>query len=109
MTTKHPTPNAAAFNLDLAAYRDALNAVSTHDQNADPAVIDALYERCGQAENKLLAQPAPDIGAVADKLTALWDDALWSETDEGMQMRLIVGDLRRLAALHEFGVEPQNL
>ena len=97
MTTNTPKASRGQFTADLEEFRVAQKALNSHDHHTHPDDTNALFEACALAEEKLLAQPAPDVGAVADKLTVLWADAIWSELQEGEQMRQILGDLRRLA------------
>lgn len=100
MSTENPMPIRKIWEHDLAEYRAAVAELNSLDSNAhrdDPAKFDAVFDRCEVAEDKVLAQRAPDIDAVADKLMILWDEDVWSENEEGTQMRIIIGDLRRLA------------
>lgn len=82
---------------DLAAYRDARAAIEIHEHKSNPDATDALVDRCHAAEDKVMGQPAPDIPAVVEKLLILWEDGLQSHLDESDQMRMIIGDLRRLS------------
>ena len=97
MAAKTPIPNPVGWKLDLKAYRAAQTAIENHDHHADPGATNTLYEAAKKSEDKVLAQPAPDVGAIADKLLILWGEKVWSELEEGEQMRMIVGDLRRFA------------
>ena len=101
MTAKPPIPNHVGWKLDLSEYRTARAAIENHDHRANPDATNALHERCEEAEDKVLGQPAPDIGAIADQLMILWGEDVWSGLEEGEQMRMIVGDLRRFAMLHD--------
>ena len=100
MPKKIPKPNRKNWLDDLAEYRAAVAELNGLDNNAhrdDPAKFDAAFDRCEVAEDKVLAQRAPDIDAVADKLMILWDEDVWSENEESTQMQIIIGDLRWLA------------
>ncbi len=97
MTDKIPTACPDQWRADLAAFRAAKTALDNHDHKADPAGIDALFDMCAEAEDKLLGQRAPDIDAVADKLMILFDEEVWQEDEEGSQLRIMIGDLRGLA------------
>lgn len=99
MTAKPPIPNHVGWKLDLSAYRVAQAAIENADHRADPGATNALYETAKKAEGKVLAQPAPNIGAIADKLAIFWGESVWSELEEGAQMRGIIADLRRFAML----------
>ena len=97
MTDTHLKPCRAAWEQDLAAFRAASKKLDMHDHRTHPDDTNALLDACALAEEKVLGQPAPDVNAVADKLSILWSEDLFSELQEGEQMRQIVGDLRRLA------------
>lgn len=99
MTAKAPIPNHVGWRLDLSAYRTARAAIDNHDHQADPGATNSLYEIAKRAEDKVLAQPAPNIGAIAEKLAIFWGESIWSELEEGAQMRGIIADLRRFALL----------
>ena len=103
MTTFSLTPDRASpatWQEDLAAFRAAKAALDAHDHKTHPDDTNTLFDTCALAEEKVLAQPAPDIDAVAEKLLILWDEDVWSELPEGEQFRGIIGDLRRLAEAH---------
>lgn len=97
MTAKTPIPNPVGWKLDLKAYKAAQTAIENHDHHADPGATNTLHEIAKKAEDKVLAQPAPSVGAIADKLMIFWGEKVWSELEEGEQMRRIIGDLRRFA------------
>ena len=88
----------AAWKKDLADYRALL---LENEQSVGLSVQEewALDERIRLAEEKLLAQPAPNAEAVVQKLTIIWDDELWSEVDNGPGKQTVIGDIRRLEAL----------
>ena len=97
MNAKTPIPNPVGWKLDLKAYKAAQAAIESHDHRADPEATGTLHETAKKAEEKVLAQPAPSVSAVADKLMILWGEKVFSELEEGEQMRRIIGDLRRFA------------
>ena len=101
MTASNLSPNPAMWETDLNNYRAARAAIENHDHRANPDATDALHETAEVAEDKVLGQWAPNIGAIADKLMILWGEDVWSGLEEGEQMRIIVGDLRRFAMLHD--------
>lgn len=70
-------------------------------EETDPPIgkeFDELQDRLFEAEEAVLAQPAPDTFAVIEKLRIIWDDELFSECDNGPYKRGVIGDLMRLEA-----------
>lgn len=100
MTATNLSPNSAQWATDLNNFRAARAAIDNHDHRANPDATDALHEVAEEAEDRVLGQWAPNIDAVADKLMILWGEDVWSGLEEGEQMRMIVGDIRRFARLY---------
>ena len=65
---------------------------------------EAIAKTLDEARVSLFSAPAPTISAVIEKLSLWWGEALWDESYESHQNRIVIGDLRRIA-LQNAGVE----
>ena len=97
MADRHNTIDAAAFASALANLRALQTAdlpLSRGSQFPDsPDATDLL----AAAEEVMLDLPAPDLSAVIQKLSLLWEVELWDDSEEARHRRLLLGDLQRLA------------
>ena len=97
MADRHNTSDAAAFASALANLRSLQAAdlrLSRGSQFPDsPDATDLL----AAAEEAVLDLPAPDLSAVIQKLSLLWEFKLDGGDEESRHRQLVIGDLRRLA------------
>ena len=99
MTDKFISADPIAWQNALAEFKAARAEFEKFASSDDEAKVDAIQYRVEQAEEAVLAQPAPDIAAVAEKLLIIWEDEVCSEIDNGAGKCMVIGDLRRLDGL----------
>lgn len=98
MTDDYLIANPVQWKRDLDEYKALLLEFDqTVGALSEEGFID-LQNRLGEAEERVLCQPAPDADALIEKLTIIWDDEIWSEIDNGPGKRTVLGDLRRFQA-----------
>lgn len=93
-----PTPTTDLTRWTSAKYSHAVaqrawNAIE-HDEDCTARQQAALnLEDCRRV---LFTTPAPDLGALIDKLTIWWGKALFNESELGATRRKLIGDLQRI-------------
>jgi hypothetical protein len=97
ITDGYVKADAVAWEQALADY-EALLLERENAASRSEVELDVLYESIAVAEEKVLAQWAPNAEALIEKLKIIWDDELWSEIDNGAGKRLVLDDVRRLEA-----------
>lgn len=81
-----------AYDAEQAQFR----ALTDDDDVGEAAATCLRYDN---AEQALLALPAPDLDGVIFKLQVIFGEDLWDESDEAMQKATALGDLRRIEIL----------
>lgn len=109
MTDTTPNPDGPEFETALIEHTLARAACASYKGSHDTPEADAIWARYGAAEEAVMALPAPDLEAVIEKVKIAFEDELSIETPDSIPIMRIIGDLRRLACLHDCGLEAQDL
>lgn len=94
-TTDETRWTSAQFNYAVAEM--AWSAVDLAD---DCPARESVAQTVADARSSLLSVPAPDLGAVTEKLSLWWGEDLYDDSYESMQNRGVIGDLRRIERLN---------
>ena len=95
MAYGYVSPDPAAWASALAEYRTALGPYAASTDLTDPT-CDEAFDALEAATVAVLDQHAPDLFAVIEKLTILWDGQLWGGSADCDHRLRVLGDLRRL-------------
>ena len=96
MTKSTLSPNPIAWNLALGEYRAAKNECRNPPVPRDRTLERLASDRCISAEVALLSQHSPTFGAIADKLSIIWELDLHYGSQDSAWKRMVVGDIRGL-------------
>ena len=82
--------------LEFQTAKESLDILApTCEDHITRAALDHYYD----AEEALLTQPAPDLGAVIDKLMVMWEEEIEYNLIDSARKRVVIDDLLRLQNL----------
>ena len=100
MTKRLTKADPAAWKQAFLAYKSANERLENLEMPRDNSILDSVSDCFYEAEEALMALPAPNLTAVIDKLLIMWELELQYDQTESAQKRMVVLDLRRLQFLN---------
>ena len=97
MTDGYVKADRAVWERAIADLRWA-EAASSKIEGTGEGSYEAIAKRYDHAKDTVLAQPAPDIGAVIAKMFLLFAEEIGSDHTIYAAHKIVIGDLRRLSA-----------
>lgn len=107
MATDNLTPKSPRWNSALAEHEAGLAASAAVRNYSETRIRDAVFNLAVEATQRLFRVPAPTLGAVRQKLEALFGESIWDETEWGAHRRRMIGDLWRIELLLA-GCDPEE-
>ena len=94
MAAQALTTRACAWNTAFSNYQNLLQRL----EQAQPHAAESLNVALATLQDYLMALPAPNLSAVIHKLGILFETDLTKPDRDGDEKRLVMADLRYLAA-----------
>jgi hypothetical protein len=94
MATQALTTPASAWNTAFSKYQDLLQRL----EQAQPHDAEPINVALATLQDYLMTLPAPNLAAIVHKLGILFETDLAKPDRDGDEKRLVLADLRHLAA-----------
>ena len=99
--TKHITKaDPVAWKQAFAEFQAAKECLDTLAPAIDDPILRVALDEYYESEYALLIMPAPDLGAVIDKLMVMWEEEIEYELTDSAQKRVVLNDLRRIGVFN---------
>ena len=100
MTKGLTKADPVAWKGALAQFQTAKECLETLAPAIDDPILRDALDEYYDAEEALLTLPAPDLGAVIEKLMVMWEEEIEYNLIDSARKRVVIDDLRRVGILN---------
>ena len=100
MTKRITKADPVAWKEALLEFQTAKECLESLAPAIDDPILRTALDEYYDAEEALLTLPAPDLGAVIDKLLVMWEEEIEYNLIDSARKRVVVDDLRRIGVLN---------
>ena len=100
MTKRFTKADPVAWKQALLEFQAAKESLEILTPPFEDPILSAALDRYYDEEEMLLTLPAPDLGAVIDKLMIMWEEEIEYNLTDSARKRVVIDDLRRIGVLN---------
>ena len=100
MTTRITKADLVAWKQAFSEFQAAKESLEILEPPCEDHIMRAALDQYCDAEETLLTMPAPDLGAVIDKLEIMWEEEIEYNLIDSARKRVIIDDLCRIGVLN---------